>query len=288
MVLDFFIVRSLVYTATNRRLKNMNERFFLKLLLVLFAGLIGSEVLVVVLFGLRLEPILLCFIVAAALTGIAFVVRLLLGEQTEIDSVSMRRAKQKHDGIMQDRLKEYDVDEEFIGGKTVKRRKGNFPASTHSESPGSRYQSAAPVTVSIEEAIRVHAEMYGGLGQLLQMMENIDDTSFGRLVQKAGLGELSRDEVILTISRMVNEAGDSEEGGKQSVLEGHSMDRESFDDYIRRSMNGAEEDTESADKGFSVELDAAALSRGPSVPPADFSHDPKSVISSLKRAGEQS
>ena len=55
----------------------MNERFFLKLLLALFAGLIVAEVVVVALFGLRLELILLCFIVVAALTGIAFVVRLL-------------------------------------------------------------------------------------------------------------------------------------------------------------------------------------------------------------------
>ena len=72
----------------------MNERFFLKLLLFLFTGLIVAEALVVALFGLRLELILLCFIVVAALTGITFVVRLLLGERKEIDSVSMRRAMQ--------------------------------------------------------------------------------------------------------------------------------------------------------------------------------------------------
>ena len=47
----------------------MNERFFLKILLVLFCGLIAAEVLVVSLFGLKLELILLCFIVASALTG---------------------------------------------------------------------------------------------------------------------------------------------------------------------------------------------------------------------------
>jgi hypothetical protein len=265
----------------------MNERVFLKLLLVLFAGLIAAEVLVVALFGLRLELILLCFIVAAALTGIAFVVRLLLGERTEMDSVSMRRAMLKRGGIMQDRLKEYDVDEEFIGGKTVRRSKGNassvsFPDQLH----GSRSQSSAPVTVSIEETIRVHAEMYGGLGQLLQMMENIDEASFCRLAQKAGLGDLSREEVMLKITLMVEESSGAKE--KPCILEGHSMERESFDDYIRRCMNGAEEDSESADKGFSVELDGAALSKGAGVPPADFSHDPKSVISSLKRAGEQS
>ena len=270
----------------------MNERFFLKLLLVLFAGLIAAEVLVVVLFGLRLELILFCFIVAAALTGIAFVVRLLLGERTQIDSVSMRRAREMRDGVMQERLGEYGVDEEFLGGKVVRRPKGSVSRSALSQQrPVSSSQSAAPVTVSIEEAIRVHAEMYGGLGQLLQMIENIDEAAFGRLVQKAAMGDLSRKEVMLKIALMVDESSlsggaDGEaEGESPCILEGHSMDRESFDDYIRRCMNGAGEESESADKGFSVELDGEALSRGSGVPSADFSHDPKSVISSLKRAG---
>ncbi len=273
----------------------MNERFFLKLLLVLFGGLIAAEVLVVALFGLRLELILLCFIVAAALTGIAFVVRLLAGERKEIDSVSMRRAREKRGGIMQDRLKDYGVDEEFIGGKTVKRLKGNAPAPAHEQLRSSvSSPSPAPVTASIEDAIRVYAEMYGGLGQLLQMMENIDESSFCRLVQKVGLGNLSREEVMLKITLMVDEsllsdgAAGEVEGDRPCILEGHSMDRESFDDYIRRCMTGAGEDPECADKGFSVELDGEALSKGPGVPPADFSHDPKSVISSLKRAGSKS
>lgn len=184
----------------------MNERFFLKLLLALFAGLIVAEVVVVALFGLRLELILFCFIVAAGLTGIAFVVRLLLGERREIETVSMRRAMQKRGGIMQERLSEYGVDEEFMGGKRV-RRAGASAASF---------------------------------------------------------------------------AEDAGEGEKPTMLVPHSMERESFDDYIRRSMNGAGEDSEN---GFSVELDGAALARGTGVPPADFSHDPKSVIDSLKRAG---
>jgi hypothetical protein len=266
----------------------MNDRFFLKLLLALFAGLIAAEVLVVVLFGLRLELILFCFIVVAALTGIAFVLRLLLGERREIDSVSKRRAMQKRDGIMQDRLKEYAIDEEFIGTKEVKRPKGNASAATLHEHQHS--QSAAPVSVTIEEAIRVHAEMHGGLGSLLQLMEKIDEASFCRLVQKAGLGDLSRQEVMLKITCMIDEPAfsDGDVGQKPCILEGYSMERESFDDYIRRSMSGSEEDSESADKGFSVELDGAALSKGAGVPPTDFSHDPKSVIASLKKAGSPS
>jgi hypothetical protein len=273
----------------------MNERFFLKLLLILFAGLIAAEVLVVALFGLRIELILLCFIVVAAFTGITFVVRLLQGDRREIESVSMRRARAKNGGIMQERLKDYGVDEEFIGRKPLKRPKENASApALHEQLNARSTYSAAPVTVTIEEAIRAHAEMYGGLGQLLQLIEKIDDASFGLLVQKAGLDNLSREDVMLKITLMVDEASflraDSggNDGEKPCILEGHSMDRESFDDYIRRCMTGAGDDPECADKGFSVELDGDALSKGSGVPPADFSHDPKSVIASLKRAGSPS
>ncbi|MEI7747662.1 MAG: hypothetical protein WCI81_01165 [Chlorobiaceae bacterium] len=272
----------------------MNERFFLKLLLTLFSGLVAAELLVVVLFGFRLELMLFCFIMAVALTGILLVVRLLLQQPPEMDSVSIRREREKRTDIMRDRLREYSVDEEFLGGGAVKGAKENSVASPITTAQKKRNYSAGEPAVSLEEAIRVHAEMYGGLGPLLQMMEKIDEASFCRLVKKAGLGELSREEVMCRITVMIEASSSSirdtkgVDGGEQpSVLEEHSMDRESFDEYIRRCMTGAADDSKDAD-GFSVELDSEALSRGAGVPPADFSHDPTSVISSLKRAGAQS
>ena len=271
----------------------MNERFFLKLLLTLFSGLVATELLVVLLFGFKLELILFCFIIAVALTGILVVVRLLLQQPPEMDSVSMRRAREKRTDIMRDRLREYSVDEEFLGGGTVKGAKENSVAPPINEAQKSRNLSAGKPMASIEEAIRIHAEMYGGLGPLLQMMEKIDEASFCRLVKKVALGELSREEVMCKITFMIEASTPSirdtkgVDGEQPSVLEGHSMERESFDEYIRRCMTGAEDDSKSAD-GFSVELDSAALSQGAGVPPADFSHDPTSVISSLKRVGAQS
>ena len=267
----------------------MNERFFLKLLLALFSGLIAVEVLVVVLFGPRLELILLCFIVVAALTGIAFVVRLLVTERSDIDSVSMRRVKEKKTDIMQERLKEYSVDEEFLGGKAMNRGIGNSHKPSLAHDAG-REEPVLPVTASIEEAIRVHAEMYGGLGGLLQMIEKIDDASFDRLVKKVGFGDVSREEVIHKITLMTNGNSKAVESDReeQCILEGHSMDRESFDEYIRRCMNVADEESESADNGFSVELDSVALSKGTAAMPTDFSHDPKAVFSKLNKPGAHS
>ncbi len=273
--------------------KIMNERFFLKLLLALFSALVAAELFLVLLFGLRLELILLCFIMATAFTGIAIVVRLLSQQRGEVDSVSTRRAREKRNDIMRERLREYSVDEEFLGAETFRNVRGDSPAAPMSETQRSTSPPAVETVVSVEQAIRVHAEMYGGLGLLLQMMEKIDDTSFGRLVKKAGFGELSREEVMLKITLMVAEESPSMRGVAESdqerscILEGYSMERESFDDYIRRSMNGAEGDAECAD-GFSVKLDGAALSRASGTPPADFSHDPALIISSLKRAGATS
>jgi hypothetical protein len=268
----------------------MNERFFLKLLLALFSALLVAELLVVLLFGFRLELIVFCFVIAVAMTGILVVARLLSQQRVEIDSVSSRRAKAKRSDVMRDRLREYSVDDEFLGGERRTREKGSSPAPSTAESRSSRNPLAGESTVTIEEAIRAHAEMYGGLGQLLQMMEKIDDNSFGRLVKKAGFGELSREEVMFQISLMVHEESSSmgeapeSDGEQPCTLEGYTMDKESFDEYISRCMNGAEDDPGCSD-GFSVELDSAALSRGVGTPPENFSHNPQSVIAHLKRAG---
>ncbi|MFZ4801488.1 MAG: hypothetical protein ACOYLR_05800 [Chlorobium sp.] len=194
----------------------MNERLLLKLLLALFSGLIAAELLVVALFGFRLELMLFCFILAVALTGILVVVSLLGQQRPEIDSVSARRAKAKSSDVMRDRLKDYGVDEEFLGGGGVARQ---------------------------QEGVRDVPKPEG---------------------REAG-------DVVI----------------EDSALEGHSMERESFDEYIHRCMNGGGEDLDCAD-GFSVELGSAARSSGLGTPPEDFSHDPKSAISRLKRAGEKS
>ena len=270
----------------------MNERFFLKLLLALFSGLILVELLVVVLFGLRLELILLCFILAAALTGIILVARLLVPERSVSESVSMRRARAMGEATLRDRFQGYGVDEEFLGGDTLKRAKGSAPVS--SPKPERRSSKSPPEgesLLSLEQAIRLHAEMYGGLRQLLQMMEKIDEAAFARLKANVGLESVLRSEVICQIRAMVTaEEGECSEELNSSLEEtimAFSSDRESFDDYIRRSMTTGDNQS-SGDDGFSVELDSTALSRGGGTMPADFSHDPKAIIESLKRAGAKS
>ncbi len=184
----------------------MTERLFLKLLLTLFSSLLAAELLLVLLFGFRLDLIAFAFVIAVALTGIVIVVHLMAQPRPEIDSVSARRAKAKRSDVMRDRLSAYTVDEEFLGGKRF------------TESPIS-HQAPSPSSSS-------------------------------------------------------------------SLLENHSLDQESFDDYIRRSMTSSDEDgAAGSGDGFSVDLDEAALPRGIGRPPDDFSHNPKAMMESLKRAG---
>lgn len=74
-------------------------------------------------------------------------------------------------------------------------------------------------------------------------------------------------------------------GATESLLDSYDMEQESFNEYIRRSM-GADTGAQSQPDGsIAVDLDGESLSHGINAPPAGFSHDPKSVIESLKRAG---
>ncbi len=267
----------------------MNERFFLKLLLALFSGLIVAELLVVAFYGLRLELILLCFIIAVALTGIVIVARLLVPERSGSESVSMRRARAMREESLRDRFGEYAVDEEFLDGKGARRSKVSVAEPSMPKSSGGSSDLNRGGAVSLENSIRAHAEMYGGLRQLLMMMEKIDETAFSQLKAKAGLGGVSKSEVICQIRAMAAvEEGECCETFKSSLdetIKAFSCDRESFEDYIRRSMTTGGDQSSGGDEGFSVELDSAALSQVPGTMPEDFSHDPKAVFSKLKKSG---
>ena len=110
---------------------------------------------------------------------------------------------------------------------------------------------------------------------------SVDEEFLGAESFTQGKGDQQKPSSAESVSRRDSEGACGE---TLSVLESWSMERESFDEYIRRSMSGAEEGSECADT-LSVDLDGAALSRGIVRPPEDFEHSPKSVMASLKRAG---
>ncbi|NTW11262.1 MAG: hypothetical protein HGA26_07870, partial [Chlorobiaceae bacterium] len=148
---------------------------------------------------------------------------------------------------------------------------------------------------SLEDAIRIHAGMHGGLDGLLVKMESIDEAAFERLMQDAGIRGVSRSEIVRRIRLMSSVEG--EECIKvcarslEEAMEAFSGDRASFDDYIRRSMSSGDNSMgmdDEGDRGFSVQLDSVSLSKSGGTMPEDFSHDPKAMIARLKQKGRQS
>lgn len=266
----------------------MNDRYFLNILLALFSVLAAVEICAAAMFGLRTELVLFIFVIAAAFSGIAVVLRLMHQQRPEIESVSMRRARAMHDDTVKERIREYGLDEEFLSGKPA-------PSAGTSTSVSCGEGKEKASGVSLEDAIMLHAAMFGGLRELLVKMETIDEISYERLLQDAGLQGVSRSDLLRRIRLMVSVEG--EECAKacsrslEEAMEAFSGDRESFDDYIRRSMSSGQghmEMDEEGDTGFSVELDTASLSKAGGTMPEDFSHDPKSVIARLRQKGRPS
>ena len=193
----------------------------------------------------------------------------------------MRRARAMRDEGVRDRFQHYGVDEEFLGGKSAGRS-----SKVVAPSPA---ESREPQRVSIEQAIREHAGMYGGLMELLQAMEKIDEPSFERLMVKVGFTGMTRSEVMVKIRAMAAEetvvsSAAPLRSSLDSAINSFANDRESFDDYIRRSMTGGEDKSCRVEDSFSVDLDSDDLAR-PGTMPADFSHDPKAVFSKLRNTG---
>jgi hypothetical protein len=260
----------------------MNERFFLKLLLGLFCGLAAAELLAAALFGLKTELILFIFVVAAALCGIVVAAALLGRRADDIESVSMRRSRAMRDDTLKDRFRGYNVDEEFLPEKNVKAERNSFFSGN----------SPTPDDAFLEQAIRNHAPMHGGLEGLLEKMESIEDAAFEKLAKEAGIGGLSRKDIICRLRLMVSlecEESPNKCGRALDIaMEAFSADRASFDDYIRRSMSSGSDSMDmdaGGDAGFSVQLDAAELSKTGGTMPEEFSHDPKAVIERLKQKG---
>lgn len=81
----------------------------------------------------------------------------------------------------------------------------------------------------------------------------------------------------------------SDAAGDASPAFSISIDKESFDDYIRRCMSepGTCIDEEESEPGYAVDLDAEELSGRPGTPPTDFSHNPKAIMSRLNRPDEK-
>jgi len=251
----------------------MNERLAAALFAGISVALIGAETTLAAIYGFDPGLILFCLALYAGAAGLLFSVKLLLdGGGDRIESVSERRARAKRgDGGI---LEGYDVDEEFLGSGM--RASKPVPA-------GGR-----PIDdESLKAAISSYAGMAGGLGKLRETIESMDDASFGAMVRKIGASGVPKERALAAIAELASaESGGS---GRDEVPPlTISLDRETFDDYIRRCMTDGDtciDDDEGSGEGFSVGLDAEGLSRLPGEPPAEFSHKPEAVKAKINRPG---
>ncbi|MCF8383446.1 MAG: hypothetical protein K9G39_07635 [Chlorobium sp.] len=254
----------------------MDERLTGKLLFALSAALLAAELAVAAFGGIDTGLMLLAFFVYVALCGMLFAGGMMRGSDgSAIESVSMRRARAFQEEGMKDLLAGYDVDEEFLQGRQAKPQAGKSNPSS----------SGMP----LEQAIRAHADLFGGLEKLHEAIERFDEKAFQDLAGKAGISGVSRVEVLEKIRLMAcgekEEIRESVSRSLDDTIKAFALDRGSFDDYINRCMTSRERSDDDGDDGFSVDLDIAGLSQGSSAPPTDWSHDPKAILAKLKKPG---
>ena len=251
----------------------MNERLAAWLLAGLSAALIVAELATAAIRGFDPGIILFWLAIYVGAAGLLFSLKMLSnGGSDRIESVSERRARAKRgDGGI---LEGYDVDEEFLGSG----HRASKPAPT-----GGR-----PIDdEALKAAISSYAGMAGGLGKLRETIESMDEAAFGAMVRKIGASGVSKERALAAVSELAAaESGGS--GGEAVPPLTISLDRETFDDYIRRCMTDpgtSIDDDESSGEGFSIGLDAEGLSRLPGEPPTEFSHKPDAVRAKAARTG---
>ncbi|RXK84457.1 hypothetical protein EST62_09520 [Chlorobaculum sp. 24CR] len=259
----------------------MNQRLAAGLLAGLSVALVAAETLAL-LAGLDARTMLLFLSLYAGLVGLLFALRTLSeGRREVVESVSERRARARRDGLVGNLLDDYEIDDEFLGRGVRKPKSAKASVSPASSAP------AEPLLddEALKSAVRAYAGMAGGIAALRETIEAMDDSAFSSMARKAGMGGVTRARALSVVVELVSveSASRSDEAPALSL----SIDKESFDDYIKRCMSDPDTcvDEEANDsEGFSVGLDAEGLSAMPSTPPTDFVHDPKAVMNRFNRS----
>ncbi|MBN1929234.1 MAG: hypothetical protein JW764_06810 [Chlorobiaceae bacterium] len=258
----------------------MNQRLTAGLLAGLSVAFIAAEVLVAAYGRFDTGWMVLLLSLYAGLVGLLFGLRTLLEERREeVESVSERRARARRGGLAGNLLDDYEIDEEFLGRGARKPKSAKPPAAPASSAPAER----VPDDEELKSAVRAYARMTGGLLNLRETIVAMDETAFSSMARKVGIGGVSRTRALTLMAELL--AAEVEAPPELSSPLSISIDKESFDDYIKRCMTEPDVCTDDdRSGGFSVGLDASDLSSRPGTPPTDFSHDPKAVIERFNRS----
>lgn len=261
----------------------MNQRLTAGLLTALSVLFIAAELVVAAFGGFDLAWMVLLLSLYAGLVGLLFGLRTFSeGRRDVVESVSERRARARRGGLVGNLLDDYEIDEEFLGRGARKHKSTKSPASPSSGAPKQRI----PDDEELKSAVTAYAGMAGGLAALRETIEAMDDSAFASMARKAGMGGVTRERVLAVVVELVSAQGEakSDEAPALSL----SIDKESFDDYIKRCMSEPDAPAGEHESGnYSVGLDEGDLSSRPGTPPTEFSHDPKAVMERFKRSTEK-
>ncbi len=267
----------------------MSERVVVKILIGLSAALIVSELVLLAIFGVKLEMILLPFIVFLAAAGVLLGIAFLRGTRQEIESVSMRRARAMKDDLIRRRLDGYEVDEEFLPGGQKKRQKPQlFSVPPKGGSPDPVRSVAAPLPAAREAEDDPFAlldpklleliESFGGVAQMVRKIESMDIVSYKRMLYGLNMDVVDKEEFLMPVRKAM--AGGTPGNGELRA----ELDHEGMDDYIKKVLAGRDSSSGSGSDTYSLDIDPGSFSSGPSAPPSEFSHKPEAVLDQFKRS----
>lgn len=256
----------------------MTERQVAGYLAGLSVSLIAAETVLAIVFGFNPGLVLFLIGMYVGAVGLLYSLRTLLQGTQSVESVSERRARAMQDAAVSRVLKGYEVDDEFIRpGQTGRKREHDTGQEETVPAP------EAAEDEQLRDAIVEHAARAGGFGKLKEMIEQMDGEAFSKMTLMAGMRGVTKEQAIRVVREMSGEDSlqvEPAEGDSGEPPFRLSMDQDSFDEYIRRSMSQGEDDLTT---GF--ESKGSSASNSPVMPTAtdEITHDPEKLFERLRQ-----
>lgn len=262
----------------------MSERLLARIIISLSVLLIVSEVVIVVLYGIRFELLFLPFVVFLASLGVVFGITLLKSKRPEIESVSTRRARAMRDEKVRKLLDGYEVDEEFLSGSRKKNRKRK--QVQEAVSPKAAESFSRPVACepprdpfeNIDPKLRSLAESFGGYEQMVQKVEAMDSVAFRRLQYVLDMQGVDKNRLLQPVKKALIKAA----GGRAGLRD--RLDHEEMEEYMEQTLTRKKPENKGDNPTYYLDINMDDIGGRMAPPSGEFSHKPRDVIDHFKKS----
>lgn len=262
----------------------MSERFVARIIIALSVLLIVSEIVVIVLYGIRFELVFLPFVIFLASLGVVFGITLLKGRRPEIESVSTRRARAMKDDKVRKLLDGYEVDEEFLPGRRKKNKRA--VQKQQNGTPEAREAISRPVShgtvrdpfEGIDPKVFSLAEGFGGFEQMVQKIEAMDAVAFKRLQYALDMQQIDKHQLLQPVKKALARAA----GGGVGLRE--ELDHGEMEEYMEQTLTGRKPESAGDNPTYYLDIAMDDLGGRMAPPPGEFSHKPGDVIDHFKKS----